>query len=431
MKFHNWKHYLMAGAFIFSAKLGTTEAMMMAGVKSTGMAGACTAYPIDCFAGAYNPAGMTLLCDRFDLGASTTRYAQRTTFVDYVIPAFVSLNGSRNGARTSGSYTGEFGINKEFSFCAFNNDVELTVGVIGYNQDYIKTTYKQPFPTFGTTNLGLEYRHDVISPIIALRFWERHSLGISFNYHFQRLKINGLENFATPAFSVDPDNVTNNGYSNSQGFGVTLGYLWEVNESIRAGVAWQPEQHMQKFKKYSGFIANDGEFNIPQHFQFGLSYAFTPCLVFAGDWEFIKWKKVPMLDNDGTFFTSLLGSANGPGFGWKNQYVWKFGVDYAINQNFNVRVGFRHVNTPIKGHYTYINQLTLDCVENLITCGASWSPNILDEFSFYYVCGMKKKVQGKNSIPAGFGGTQTTTNSTDANVKQSLFSVGLSWGRKF
>lgn len=429
MKLKNWKHYLVAGALVLSAKAGTANATL-AGVKATGMGGACTAYPIDCFAGAYNPAGITLLCNRFDIGASYTHYAQRVNFTDYVEPAFIDLNGSRGGGHFNPRYNAEFGINTDFNFQPGNCNVDVSVGLIGYNRSFIKTRYSDPLSIFGTTDVGMEYLHETIAPILAIRM-DRHSLGIAFNIHFQRLKINGLENFATPAFSVDPAAVTNNGYDKSKGYGVTLGYMWEISRCLRFGMAWQPKQHMQRFKKYDGFIADNGKFDIPDRFQFGLAYSFNPCLTLAGDFEYVHWKSIRMLNNDPTFFSTLLGSECGPGFGWKNQYFWRFGVDYAINSCFNVRVGFQHVNSPIKQRNTLFNLMTLECVENLLTCGGTWSPDTRNELSFFCVMGMKKKVTGKNSIPAGFGGTQTETNSTDATLKQSLVSVGLSWGNKF
>lgn len=430
MKLKKWKHYLVAGALVLSAKAGSADAML-AGVKATGMGGACTSYPIDCFAGAYNPAGMTLLCDRFDIGGSTNHVAQRVHFTSFTQPAFVDLNGSRGGGHFDPLYNGEFGINKEFCFQICNRNVELALGLIGYNRTFVKTKYDDSLSLFGTTDTGFEYLHETLSPIIAIRFCNQHSIGVSFNYNVQRLKVNGLEKFATTAFSVDPTKVTNQGYDYSQGWGITLGYLWEVNDCIRFGMAWQPKQNMKKFKKYDGFVADHGKWDIPDRFQFGLSYAFNPCLTLAGDYEYVDWRTVRMLRNEGEFFKTLLGSEHGPGFGWKNQHFWRVGVDYAINQCFTVRVGFRHVNSPIHKRYTLINLLTLDCVENLITCGATWNPNECNEISFYWVVGMQKKITGEESIPEGFGGTQTTTNSTDAALKQSYSSIGLSWGRKF
>ncbi len=436
MKLRNWKHYLMAGAFALTAHSGSADALL-AGVKATGMAAACTSYPIDCFAGAYNPAGMTLLCDRFDLGANTVHFRQSTTIVNYTPTpdpfGFGPQDGRRNGARTSENYGGEFGINKKFCFNACNQNIELALSLIGYNRNFIKTTYSQPYTIFGTSSPGLEYIHETIAPILSARFFERHSIGIAFNYHIQRLKVNGLENFKTlfAARSVDATHTTNRGYNYSQGFGVTIGYLCEVTDCLRVGGSWQPKQKMSRFKKYDGFVADHGRFDIPDRWQVGVSYSVLPSLTIAGDYEYINWKTIPQLGNKPfpNFFLSLLGSPDGAGFGWDNQHYWRVGVNYDVNSAFTVRAGFRHTNAPIRSSYTAINLLTLDCVEDVLTCGATWRMDRCNEFSFFYAYGFNNKINGSGSVPATppfFGQADS-----EVNLQQSLMAFGLSWGMHF
>lgn len=435
MILRNWKHYLMAGALALCAKAGSADALL-AGVKATGMAAACTSYPIDCFAGAYNPAGMALLCDRFDLGVNMTHFTQSTTIVNYTHPLFGPQNGTRNGARTPNLYGGEFGINKNFCFNACDQDLQVSLGLIAYNRNFIKTTYSQPYTLFGTSNTGMEYLNETVAAIIAARLWERHSFGIALNYQVQRLKVNGLENFETllAGFTIDPTKTTNRGYNWSQGFGITLGYLCQVTDCLRVGLAWQPQQSMSRFKKYEGFVADKGKFNIPQRFQAGISYSLTPCLTVAADYEWVNWEKIPQLGNKTfpNFYTHLLGEKKGAGFGWTNQNYWRFGVDYAFNSCISVRAGFRHTNAPIRKEFTAVNLLTLDCVENVITCGATWKQSVCNEFSVFYAYGFENKINGKNSIPstAPFFGNLIQQGS-EINLKQSLMAGGISWGRHF
>lgn len=435
MKFQNWKHYLMAGAFALSVNTGTVDALL-AGVKATGMAAACTSYPIDCFAGAYNPAGMTLLCDRFDVGVNSTRFSQSTTIENYTHPLFGPQNGTRNGARTPATYGAEFGITKHFCFTPCDQNVELAVSLIVYNRNFLKTTYKEPYTIFGTSDTGLEYINETVAPIISARLWDRHSFGIALNYQIQRLKINGLENFETilGGFSVDPTHTTNRGYNYSQGFGITLGYLCELTESLRIGASWQPKQNMSRFKKYDGFVADHGKFDLPQRAQVGISYSFSNNLTAAFDWEWINWASIPQLGNPTfpNFFTSLLGERDGAGFGWENQNYFRFGLDYAVNNCLTVRAGYRHVNTPIQPEFTAVNLLTLDLVEDVITCGATWASSERNEFSFFYAYGFKHTVNGENSIPTAppfFG--NLIQQGSEINIRQSLMAFGLSWGRHF
>ena len=65
----------------------------------------------------------------------------------------------------------------------------------------------------------------MIAPTLAWQFAPKQSIGIAPIIAFQRFKAEGLQAFDNPAFSTSPGNVTNNGYSDSWGVGVRVGYM--------------------------------------------------------------------------------------------------------------------------------------------------------------------------------------------------------------
>lgn len=160
----------------------------------------------------------------------------------------------------------------------------------------------------------------------------------------------------------------------------------------------------------------------------GISYRVLPCVVVAFDVEHIQWSKIPALHNpilpSGSIFPNLLGSNNGPGFGFKDQWYYRVGAEWTITEEFVARIGFRHANTPIKPSQTAVNVLTLDTVENFLTVGGTWNINPCNELSFVYAYGFENTVKGKNSNPIIFGGGET-------NIKEQKYALGVAWGWKF
>lgn len=408
--------------FALCLQSSTAEAIF-ASVKSTGMAATCISYPIDTLVGAYNPAGMIDVGDRLDLEIGWVHSKGHAKVSGSQSPFAALVNGSYNGMRTKDIYPANFGFNKVFCMC----DWQFSAGLVVYNRNFQKTTYTKPFVLLGTSNLGLEYLNETISPCFAVKFLERHSLGLSVNYQVERIKVNGIERFDNPLLSVAPGHVTNRGYNYATGWGVTLGYRGEIYDGLFIGLTYQPETGMTRLSKYKGFLADHGRLNIPRKLGAGISYRVMPCVVVAFDVEHIQWSKIRALHNpllhDGHI--EKAGSTNGPGFGFRNQWYYRVGADWQINNCWSVRAGFRHANTPVRRTQTAVNLLSLDTVENFVTVGGTYCINCHHEISAVYAYGFENKVKGKDSIPAvPFGGGEV-------DLKEQKFALGLAWGWKF
>lgn len=395
----------------------STAEAIFASVKSTGMAATSISHPLDSLAGAYNPAGIASVGDRFDIEAAWVHDTGSLTIKDNKFE-LVDVNGHYQGMRDKNVVPVGFGLSKTWNI---DCDWDIAAGIVLYNRNYQKTTYKKPLPLIGTSKPGLEYINETISPILAVRWCNSHTIGISVNCQLERIKVNGLEFFELQSSS--PGNVTNRGYGYANGWGVTIGYFGQITDSLSIGLTYQPETTMSRIDKYKGFLAQHGRLNIPRKIGAGIAYRVIPCVVVAFDVEQIQWKRIKSLSNN---FPSLyrLGTSKGAGFGFKDQWYYRLGVEWEIDECWTARIGFRHANTSIKKSQTAVNLLTLDTVENFLTAGATWNYNTCHEVSIVGAYGFEKKINGKNSIPATLGGGE-------ANIKEQKFAIGLAWGWKF
>lgn len=409
------------GAFAAILSQSSQAEALAASIKAFGMAGTGVAYAQDALTVAYNPAGMAWIGDRVDVGVHWAHDTGHTKVVGNISPL---SNGFYKGYKTKNFYSPEFGINKTFG-C----ECEWSIGLAVYNRQQSKTTYNKPFSLIGTSNLGLEYVHETISPVLAYRLNDCHSFGITLNCMVQRIKANGIQKFDNATFSAHPGSTTNRGYAWSVGWGTTLGWQWKIIDGLTFGLTYQPKTKMPKFSKYKGFIAQGGKFDIPQVASAGLSWRFVECATLCFDVQYYDWKQIKALHNPlvgglTELATDKLGTSNGTGFGWRSQTFYRVGIDYALTEDLVVRAGFRHANTPIRKSQTVVNQLTLDTVENFVTTGATYTLSNCQELSAYFAWGFENKIKGKNSIPATLG-------AGESNITQQKYALGVAWGMNY
>lgn len=427
------------GAAIGLLALSSPAEALIASVKTFGMAATGVAYPQDAQAAVFNPAGAVEICDRFDSGFEWVRengYSRiRGNIIDNIPPLSNALGGKINGKfegfKTKDFYNADFGVNMRLGSCD-----EFAVGLVVYNRNFVKTTFNKPFVLFGTSNPGLEYLNQTISPVFAYKINECHNVGLTINCQVQRLKVNGLEKFNTPTRTAFPGHLTNRGYDWSVGWGVTLGWQWHITDCFTFGATFQPKTDMPKFKKYKGFAVK-GRIEVPQMWSVGLAWRYSCNGTIAFDIQQYNWDDVRALHNNLLFEgeRELLGTQHGPGFGFKTQTFYRLGIDYDLSCEWTVRAGFRYGKAPFGPSQTAVNQLTLDCVEYYATLGASYRPSDKVELSTLVAWGFENTIKGKNSIPAGipvnipgfpfnpqgFGGGE-------ADLTESKFILGFSLG---
>ncbi len=391
------------------------------GAKSEGMAGAGIALPQDALAGATNPAGLTEVGSRFDLGAQVFRPQRSASIVGNAFGPDASYDG--NGK--SLFLIPHFGYSRQVQ-------PNLAVGLAVFGNGGNNTDYKDanPYARFGSTGrAGVNLEQLFIAPSVAYKLDSKHSVGAALNLGYQRFRASGLTAFR--GFSSSPNNVTDNGNDSATGVGVRLGYLGKLSDTVSVGATYQSKTRFGKFDKYKGLFADQGGFDVPATYGAGVAVKASKQLTVAADVQRIQYSGVGAVGNS---VASLLqgvplGASNGPGFGWRDITVVKLGAEYVVNPQLTLRGGISHTQQPVPQDQTFFNILAPGVVRTHVTLGGTWALDARNELTVSYLHAPKKTVYGKNSIPpgnppGGFGGGE-------ANVSLKEDALGISWGRRF
>ena len=395
------------------------------GMKAKGMGGASTAMAIDTFGGANNPASMVWVGDRLDIG------------VDLFMPKrSASRQGSPAGDGSSESGSNEFLV-PEFGYNRMLNP-DMSAGVTVYGNGGMNTDYSggalagDPFGTcagqpenllFGCGKLGVDLMQLIIAPTASYKINANNSIGVSPLLGYQRFKVDGLQAFDEMGFSSSPGNVTNKGYDSSTGWGARIGWLGKLSDTVTLGAAYSTKMKMGKFDKYKGLFAEGGGFDIPENYNIGIAVKATPETTVAFDIQQINYSKVKSIAN--AVSNSLvappadgLGSTNGSGFGWRDQTVYKLGVEYEYSNSLVLRAGYNYGKSPVRNDS--INDVTFNIlapgvVEQHLTLGTTWTMDNKSELTVSYMHAFSNSVTGPSVTSLlGVGGTETLQMSQNA-----------------
>jgi long-chain fatty acid transport protein len=385
------------------------------GVKSQGIGGVGIALPQDGLAAASNPAGTAWVGDRIDAGLSWFGPKRSADIVDSPVPG---ANGSYDGNNTENFFIPEFGYAKQLSNTT-------AVGVAVYGNGGMNTDYgKNPFGAFGSTgSAGVNLEQLFITPSVAYKVDAQNSIGAGLNFVYQRFSAKGLDGFATS--SSDAGNLTDRGTDSSTGWGLHLGWIGHITPDLSLGATWSSKINAGKFGDYSGLFADGGSFDIPENYGAGIAFKATPAVTLAADIEEIKYGSVSSIANplSNLFSGNPLGSANGPGFGWRDITVVKVGASYDYTPDLTLRIGYNHSGQPIPDSQTFFNILAPGVVQDHLTLGSTWKTSDAGELSLFYAHAFKTEVNGSNSIPAAFGGG-------NVNIGMSQNTLGVAYGWK-
>lgn len=390
------------------------------GIQAKGAAGVGAALPQDSLASATNPAGLVSLGNRLDLG------------LDYFVPdrgASIHDNAfgpdqSFDGNGTRAFYIPEFGYVRQL-------DDRVAIGLALYGNGGMNTDYTQnPYARFGATGrAGVDFAQAFLTPSVAWRLNDRHSLGLALNLAYQRFEARGIAPFA--GFSSDPAHVSDNGRDSSTATSVRVGWQGEISKSVTLGASWQSRGEAGNFDKYRGLFADHGGFDIPETWVLGSAWKATEALTLAADVQRINYSDIHSVGNSvqKLYAGQPLGSNDGPGFGWRDVTVVKVAAIYQAAPDLRLRLGASRCNQPVPAGETLFNILAPGVVRTHATVGATWDVNAHNAISAAYVHGFEQTVHGYHSIPpgnppGGFGGGE-------ADIHLAEDSFGLAWEHSF
>jgi|APFre7841882630_1041343.scaffolds.fasta_scaffold01639_8 long-chain fatty acid transport protein len=411
------------------------------GLKSIGMGGAAAAVAQEPFGGAVNPGAMSFLGNEWQLGVawfSPKRNSSRTGSG----PQF-NMDGYVDSGSTN-FFIPEVGVNWKYS-------PELAFGVTVYGNGGMNTDYPGgqisnqsacsqfrggpvgPYNLLcGSGNLGVDLSQLMIAPYASWQFTKGHSVGIAPVIAYQRFKADGLQAFAP--FSTSPTNLTNNGYSDSWGVGVRVGYMGQFNDQFAVGASYASKIGMGNFDQYKGLFAEQGGFDIPSSFTVGVSVRPTNQWLIALDFERIYYDDVASVNNRSSLIgycaqgvvANCLGGNSGAGFGWQPINVWKLGVQYMADDRWTLRAGYNHSENPIEPQDVTFNILAPGVVKNQYSVGTSYRIDKESEITGAFMYAASNSVTGP-SLFIGFGAPPTTTET----IAMKEYLLGVAYSRRF
>jgi len=408
------------------------------GMKAKGMGGAATATHDDAFFGANNPAAAAFAGNRMDLGVDLFSPIREYTRVG---------GGDPGNVESDSNYfpVPEFGYNR-----MVNNNLALGVTVYGnggMNTDYAPgqgdtgvCASAAPTGVTGPTlnmlcgqgSLGVDLMQLIVAPTAAYKVNANHSFGISPLLGYQRFKAEGLHAFMQ--ISTSPADLTNNGYDDSFGYGVRLGYMGKISPTVTIGAAYASKMNFEELDKYKGLFAEQGDFDIPENYNIGVAWQATPAIKVALDYQRINYSGVDSVSNisnppgcvpvppTGPAVQSVcLGGASGIGFGWNDIDVWKLGVEYKYSNALTLRAGYNHGDNPIDSADVMFNALAPGVITDHVTLGFTYTLATGNELTMSYMHGFSNDVTGPDNIYFPTGGTN------NIEMYQNAIGIQYSW----
>lgn len=381
---------------------------------------------------------------------------------DFLIPGFGYSQPIDDRSAFAIALFGNGGMNTDYR----SRDTLMNLGAFGGNNPLANPpTFQPPDPRVGTQvpgtvaqgggNAGVNLEQLGLSLAYSRAVTDNLSLGASFLLGYQTIEVKGIGAFQgfTQTFTesmiankgsraVSPSNLTDNGQDSAWGYGFQVGGLWDVNPMFSVGASYRTKMYMGKFDKYSDLFADGGEFDIPAVGTIGIAFKPNDRLAFALDVQRIWYSEVPAIANDndlalkcdlaaafgppsipGATYDSryCLGGSKGAGFGWDDMTVFKFGVQYALNDRLKLRAGYSHGDNPIDGSQVAFNTLAPATPEDHFTLGASYLVQDNFELTLWGMYAPEDTIKG----PGEFTGTQAP------EIKMHQYEVGVNFAWLF
>lgn len=357
------------------------------------MGGAAAGYAASPMSMATNPASASFAPDGYDVGLEVFKPNRSATL------AAPFAGGTAVTADGNGD---EMFLIPE---AAYKRDMKggLSVGIAAYGNGGMNTSYDKGVP-FGAGSFGglpgtptsIDLKQMFIAPTASYKVNDNVAVGASLNLVAQRFEAEGLGAFS--GFSNDPTNLTNRGGSKSTGVGATVGVQGKLSDKLSAGLAYRSKVSMSKLDEYAGLFPNGGEFDVPAATTLGVAYQATPQTVIAADVQQINYADVDAIGNS-PMTPRPFGAANGLGFGWEDQTVYKVGVKHQLNDGLALMAGYNQGDAPFKGNVTTVNVLAPAVVEQHVSLGFEKKLTPKSKIVGSYIHAMENTVKGNATLP--------------------------------
>lgn len=370
------------------------------------------------FAGVVNPANAVWVKDRFDIGLFLVH--QKLTFNNK------NDNPLFNPGKINQTYKAEYLSTWDAAIHKVGKikGHECSISLAFYTTPtYVKLRTKKAIPIVGNTPIHLIDKTQVFSSVFSLKLNKNHSVGLSLDYFYLSHLRKGFQNADNPLRSVSPGHVTNNGWDHSHGLGFSLGWRWNITQSLTFGFAFIKKSYAGQYRKYRGYEPHHGKNYIPETIGGGFTYRFNQKI--AGRLEVI-WTDFGNLPNsnnailaNGKLNTHKRGSNKSPGSGLQDATFINLGLGYAVNKTLSFGAGLSHrIKLARKSPYIISHSYRRQTIYDLITVGADYNYHHHD-FFLTLSHGFKNRQSG--DMPEQIGGGKFIS-------KKSFNSLSIAWG---
>ncbi|MCF8056221.1 MAG: outer membrane protein transport protein [Desulfocapsa sp.] len=323
-----------------------TNGMKIIGIGQVqrAMGGANIALPLDAACTITNPAGLRAAGKRIDLGLT------------YFVPD-VSYRASGAVAYQNAEIT--------------SNSPLIFIPALGYIYPLSKSI-TLGIGLYGTSGMGVDYDMNLYGNITETKYaFMKLAPAVSYTFN------NGLSigfspniDYALMDFEAgSPDQVAHED-GKAIGLGYTLGVHYPLSEHFNLGLAYESKQYFEDFK----FDVDSGEdklqFHQPQNLAAGIAYMPSSSLRFAFDLVWIDWPQSN--GKNKPVYTENASGAIAWNLDWNEQFVYKFGLEYDLNQKITLRAGYNYGKNPLEPERAFENLAFPAVTEQHFTLGGAY-----------------------------------------------------------
>ncbi len=434
------------------------------GTKSKGQAGAGSANPEELLILATNPAGLTEVGPSLDAGLGVfmpmRSYESSESMVNGACfspnPADCTFTIGPNDLRSSSEFFLVPFIGRSWALSETD-----AMGLAFYGRGGMNTRWEggtasfndQTSPgTYGGGTAGVDLMQGFLNLSYAHEFADQFSVGASAIIAIQRFEARGVTAFApyTKAFLQRylttgipgiVDDLSANGHDLSYGYGGTIGLRWRPIDMFSVAAAYTTKMTMSNFENYSDLFAEGGGFDMPSTWTVGVAFMPTDSLTFMFDVQEIKYTDVDSVSNpiDNLMncplfnpagdFEYCLGGDKGPGFGWDDMTVYKFGVSWDLSDTWTWRAGYSFTDQPIPKDQMIFNILAPGVMEEHFTFGFTQTMKGGNELSLSFMYAPEFSVNGPNTFEPDVPEFGLVPQDIELSMEQYELEISYSWKR--
>lgn len=380
-----------------------TTKLIGCGPIQRAMGGTSVGLPLDAGVTITNPAGISEVGRRIDLGV--TYITAKVTYRAASNAGLVTENNKSITSDTPPFILPAFGIvlpiNDQFTFGLG------TYAVCGIGTDYESNLYNNI--TY------VKYTFLKFAPAITYSFEDKFSVGIAPNIGYATL---GYEAGLTTQQSHRDDAAF--------GFGFTVGALIKPvgllsldlpEDFVTLGVAYESKQRFPDFEYNTALGKDKLELDQPQSFAAGIGLRPTEKLRLAFDISWIDWPQV--IGKDMPVYTKNSSNASLWNVDWDDQVIYKFGIEYDLIEKIKLRAGYNYGKNPLNSARAFENIAFPTIGEHHITGGIGI--DVTEALSVHFGFMYAPKVSLDMSNTAQF------INSANIEVYQYSIDTGISY----